>query len=45
MKKITISLLVFFSIQFIQAQDQNVSEDPIIEMKDADTQPIFLCWN
>ena len=41
MKKRTILLLVFFSIQFIQAQDQNSFDEPIIEMKDADTQPIF----
>ena len=41
MKKRTILLLVFFSIQFIQAQDQNSFDEPIIEMKDADSQPIF----
>ncbi len=41
MKKRTLLLVIFFSIQIIQAQDQNVSEEPIIEMKDADIQPIF----
>ena len=34
-------LFVCFSLPLLQAQDQNGTEDPIIEMKDADTQPMY----
>ena len=41
MKKRVWFFIFFISFQFVQAQHQNISEEPIIEMKDADTQPIF----
>jgi len=40
--KVLLFLLVFFlSFQVLQAQDQNATEEPIIEMKDADAQPMY----
>ncbi|MBK8599453.1 MAG: energy transducer TonB [Flavobacterium sp.] len=34
-------LFVCFWLPFLQAQDQNAIDEPIIEMKDADAQPIY----
>ena len=40
--KVVLTLLVFFlSVQVLQAQDQQVTDEPIIEMKDADAQPMY----
>jgi hypothetical protein len=38
---ILILVFLFLSIQVGSAQDQNATDEPIIEMKDADTQPLF----
>ena len=40
--KVVLTLLVFFlSVQVLHAQDQQVTDEPIIEMKDADAQPMY----
>jgi hypothetical protein len=40
--KVVLTFLVFFlSLQVLQAQEQNAIEEPIIEMKDADSQPMY----
>jgi hypothetical protein len=41
MKALLPLLFVFINLQLLHSQDQNISEEPIIEMKDADTQPMF----
>jgi hypothetical protein len=42
MKKKVWFYVFFISFQWIHAQDQKIlADEPIIEMKDADTQPIF----
>lgn len=38
---ILILVFLFLSIQVGSAQDQNATDEPIIEMKDADMQPFF----
>ncbi len=40
--KVVLTFLVFFlSVQVLQAQDQQITDEPIIEMKDADAQPMY----
>ena len=41
MKVVLTFLVLFLSLQVLQAQDQNATEEPIIEMKDADAQPMY----
>jgi hypothetical protein len=40
--KVLLTFLVFFlSLEVLQAQDQQVTDEQIIEMKDADSQPTY----
>jgi hypothetical protein len=41
MKILLSILIVFFSSQLLHAQDAIATEEPIIEMKDADAQPMY----
>ena len=41
MKALLTFLVFFLSVEVLQAQDQNGTEDSIIEMKDADSPPMY----
>lgn len=41
MKVVLTFLVCFLSVQVLHAQEQQVTDEPIIEMKDADAQPMY----